>query len=518
MPKETRAKFGDKITVRIKRGKKAAAAKKPKDDRRYGPPPIGDDLPREPPPPIITVHDMAQIFNQRSYGESLAAIPLTGAAYETQMQSSPGDFFYWGEMFYEPSDHGAAIGFLDDEIDSPNLISQALLRGPSDTGFPPFPTPPDYEITAPVRIFDEPDVWRLDETNTRVNYRKNDNCWPLPKEAEALGVTLSLGVNTVELGGSKWALKPQKAENKAAELAPLTAPIPQGTNAWARGCRDFYSKPGCFRPRAQGSLPVKVDTAGHFYESFNTADTTNFKVTAEPLYSAPEVSGRFTVLSAKPLKVFLAPQLWKSTYSAHGYAIYDFARTLPVQKWYRYRAFSYLAFLGDLADSDWTMDRHAELVFGSVDPNAPNGMHLYQESLDYFTLPITEVNYPRLSPGQSQIAWLAYNQVGIGMFKAWIAQGLDINDQPRYYTGDMLTQNTQTPAERLVGAIQVSEEKKYYVWRKTSTARDIVNLYSGKTSPVYIIARDTVGPTVFDEATVPDLEEHFYRIETDLTP
>jgi hypothetical protein len=503
MPKETKAKFGDKITVTVKKGKKAKAPKKPIDDRRFGAPPFGDDVPREPPPPLITVHDMSQIFRQRNYRERHSSIALTGAAYVSNINPLAGDIFRWSEMFYEPN----RAGFIGSQIGWHNVISQSLLRGPSNTGFPPLPANAGDPPTSDINIFDEIDVYAFNESFTEVDYRKNDFCWPLGKTALATGVTVIIGNKTAVVGGTGWIDKPQNPENKALEINSLDMPISVGVNAWARGARDYYSKPGAFRPRLPaGNHPVRIDAAGHFYESFNTADTTNYKVTSEPLYSAPEVSGRFPVRN-KEFRVYLAPQMWKSAYDTPAYDVYEFARTLPPQKWFRYRAF---VVRGELDADSRDRFRYGSDTTGESPFTSTTGTYLYEDKADFLTLPITATNFPHLESSADQIGLLAYSQLGWAFFRIWEAQGFTTTPEDATpISGNVVTTTTQTPAERLVGAIRVSDEKKFYVWRKTETERDLVTLYSGKVSPIAFAAETPIVDYINELTVPPQIEQLF---------
>lgn len=505
MPKETKAKFGDKITIRVKRGKKAAAAKKPTDDRRYGPPPIGDELERAG-KAYITLHDMTQVFRQKNYRERTSSLPLTGAAYFGNINPLAGDNFRWSEMFYEPR----GIGFINDQIGWSNVISQSLLRGVSNTGNPPLPANAGDPPTSDIDIFEEIDVYAFDESYTEINYRKNDFCWPLAKTAAVSGVTVSIGNRSAVVGGAGWEAKPQKAENKTAEVYDLSVmPVPVGVNAWARGARDYYSKPGAFRPALPpGTQPVKIEVSGHFYEPFDTADTVNYKVTAEPLFSAPEVSGRFPV-RAKQFRVYLAPQMWKFAYDTPAYDTYEFARTLPPQKWYRYRN---IAVRGILDTDSENRDRYGADTTGESPFTTSTGSYLYQDKLDFLTLPITATNFPHLESSTDQVALLAYSQLGWAMYRIWEAEGFTTTPEDATpISGNVVVTNTQTLAERLVGAIKVTDDKKYYIWRKTETLRDIVTLYSGKVSPI-AFAIETPIVSYLNELTVPPQVEQLFPL------
>jgi hypothetical protein len=500
MPKETKAKFGQKVTVTVKKGKKAKAPQKPKDDRRYGAPPFGDDVPREPPPPLITLHDASQVFRQKKYRERLSSIALTGAAYQGNANPFAGDIFKWCEMFYEP----LRAGFLDSQITWHNVISQTILRGPTNnpanSGDPP---------TSDIVIFDELDVFRLDSGGDEVNYRKNDFCWPVGKTVTIPGLTLRIGIKEAIIGGTGWVDKPQKAENKIAEVDSLAMPIAVGTNAWSRGARDYYSKPGAFRPRIKSSTyPVRVQCSTHFYEPFDSADTANYKVTAEPLYSSPEVSGRFFI-GREQFRVYMVPQLWKSDYDTPDYTVYDFARTLPPQKWFRYRSPNFQP----VFDHD-SLNRHryASDTTGESPFTLNTGEYLYEDKLEFLSLPIAATNFPHLESSPDQVALLAYLQFGISMIRIWEQQGFASTPEDSWpISGNVVVTNTQTPAERLVGAIKVSDEKKYYIWRKTETERDLVTLYAGKVSPISN-ANAAAILDYFNELTVPPQDEQWFRL------
>lgn len=504
MPKETRAKFGDKITVRIKRGKKAAAAKKPKDDRRYGPPPIGDDLEREG-RLLVTLHDMSQLFKQAKYRERSSSLTLEGAAYIANVDIGAPDVFRWTEMFY----HSQRAGFINEQIDWSNVISQSLLRGALklDSQLPmAADDPPD----GPILIFDEIDVYNWLGEGDEENYRKNDACWPIPKDAAALGLSLSINNRQAVIGGSGWILKSQKAENRTAETYDLSVmPVPAGTNAWSRGARDYYSKPGAFRPSLRrGSYPVKVQASGHFYESFDTADDVNYKVTAEPLYTAPEVSGRFSI-GLKQFRIYVAPQIWKFAYDTPAYDVYEFARTLPPQKWFRYRQHT-----GEFDIDSNNRDRYGSDTTGESPFTTNTGEYLYRDKLDFLTFPITATNFPHLESSQDQVALLANSQRGFGFIRVLGDTGEAFDPAAAHpVSGNLVVTNTDTQAGRLVGAVKVSDDKKFYIWRKTITAREIVTLYSGKVSPISNSIRaaflewfDTMNP-------IPKEEQHFYLLD-----
>jgi hypothetical protein len=502
MADKKQVKFGGVVKVKIKKGKRRIAAKKPEDDRRYGPPPLGEEK-ETPGKAYITLHDMTQVFRQRNYRERSSSLALTGAAYFGNINPDALDNFRWSEMFYEPR----GIGFINDQIAWSNVISQSLLRGVSNTGNPPLPANADDPPTSDIEIFDEVDVYALDETYTEIDYRKNDFCWPLAKTALASGVTIRVGGRTAVVGGAGWEAKPQKAENKTAEVYDLSVmPVPVGVNAWARGARDYYSKPGAFRPLLPpGNQSVKIEAAGHFYEPFDTADTANYKVTAEPLFSAPEVSGRFPV-RAKQFRVFLAPQMWKFAYDTPAFDTYEFARTLPPQKWYRYRN---IAVRGILDTDSENRDRYAVDTTGESPFTTGTGTYLYQDKLDFLTLPITATDFPHLESSTDQVALLAYSQLGWAMFRILTETATPIPEDATPISGNVVVTNTQTLAERLVGAIKVSDDKKYYIWRKTETERDLVTLYAGKVSPI-AFAFEAPIVTYFNELTVPPQVEQFF--------
>jgi hypothetical protein len=537
MPSEKKAPFGGVVTVKVKKkGKVRKAA--PKSDRRYGPPPFSPENPNLSPLPQVTVHDVTQIFAEVKYRERVSNIALEGGdwfnAYIVSFDEGAGDIFRWTEMLY----NRAQIGFIKrggtdprDEIEWTEVISQSLLRGQNfnDGGGDTRPDP-DHVPNRPIYIFDEVDVFNIDAAETQTNYRKNDKCWPIEKAASKLGLKLRVGVRQVDIGGSGWQAKPQKAENKAAETVSLDMPIPTGTNAWARGKREAYSLPGAFRsPLDTAKYPIKIESTGHFYESFDSADTTNYKVTSEPNYSADEVPGRF-LIGTKRVKVFVVPQIWGFEYNNPGPVIdggaaqtfepctlYDFARTLPVAKWYRYK---------QNVASPPQGDRHAHrdnlasynAAFGT---SFPSSWHFYQEELDYLTLPIAVSDYPYITNNADQIALIASNQRSKSMTDARSIVHYETPYGERSIArGNLTVKNTQTVAGRLVGAVQVSEDSKFYIWRKTDTERTILNLYSGKTTPIDTLSFDgstSSGIWIYDAADtvpgqptdIPSLEQYF---------
>lgn len=537
MPDKKQTKFGGVVTVKVKKKGRRAAAKKG-DDRRYGPPPLPTDKNPLPPLPQITVHDVTQIFDEVKYRERVSNIALEGAdwynAYIASFDEGAGDIFRWTEMFY----NRALIGFVKrggteprDEIEWTEVISQSLLRGQEYIDNITNPRPdPDHVPNKDVYIFDEVDVFTIDAAEAETNYRKNDKCWPIEKAASKLGLKIRVGVRQVDIGGSGWQAKPQKAENKAAETASLEMPIPTGTNAWARGKREAYSVPGAFRsPLEIAKYPIKIESTGHFYESFDSADTTNYKVTAEPNYTADEVPGRF-LIGTKRVKVFAVPQIWGFEYNNPGPVIdggapqsfepctlYDFARTLPPAKWYRYKQNISLPVIGNRhAHRDNLASYNAEFA-----TSFPSSWHFYEEELDYLTLPIAVSDFPHITNNADQIALIASNQRSKSMADA---RSLVHYETPygirSIARGNLTVKNTQTVAGRLVGAVQVSEESKFYIWRKIDTERTIINLYSGKTTPIDTESFDgstssgiwiyDAGDTVPGQPTgIPSMEQFF---------
>lgn len=502
MPENKTTRYGAKVTVTIKKGRGKEEAKKAP-DRRYGPPPMGLDVRKPTIKPLITLHDMSQIFEQKVMVESLEASALTGQAYHDFRQanySTVTDNSYWTEMYYA----SCRVGFIGGEVDDANLVSQNILR-------PLFPRNPDPMLPSEsdIHIFNEEEVYRLGDTpepENRIVYRKNDKCWPLGKEVEALGVTLTVGATNIPIGGTGWDEKPQKAEVKEAEVALFTMPVPLHTNAWGRGNRDLYSKPGAARKGVRsGSQPIKVVADGYFYESFDSADTENYKVTAEASYSADAVSSSFNI-GRDQVRVFLVPQIWKYAYADDSIDLYEFARTLPTQKHFRYVWFSVTTVLGaiDQQDKPFNHDRHANFREDTM------VRYFYQDKLDFLTLPIAATSNPRTSNTPDQIGILVHSQVGDAAGRATVLLG------HRPETGAVVVTNTQTEEGRLVGAVKI-KDSKYYVWRKTVTEREIINLYAGDTAPIYANVQG-LGVPVSDSGVIPgDIPTEEYEITEHVT-
>ncbi len=482
MAKKETFKLGERVKIRVKKRRRATPVRPSPDDRRYGPPPFGEASQPDA-KPLITLHDMSQWFVCKRFRENLSSVGLSAADYFALKLTSPTDFFYWSEMFYEAQ----RIGFINDQISWTNVISQSLLRGVSDTGFPPLPEDADSPPSGDIKIFDELDVENYDGASSEV-YRTNDRCWLIPKNGEALGLTLKVGAKQAGIGGSGWVDKPGA---RAAESDDLTMPIANGTTAWARSDnRRYLSKPGCFRPNLpKNRYPIQIESAGHFYEPFDTADTENFKVTAEPSFDAEEVSGRFTV-DKKQVRVFLSPQIWKFAYSAYDLTIYDFARTLNPQKWFRYCRWAIDPFYPGENYTTRNRHRYGATATSAADPIENDGnLYFYQEDEDFLSLPISASGFPHVTNDQQQIALLAQHQLGVGMYRYWQTTFLpEFGNNHWAIKGEITVTNTQTPQQRLVGAVKLKKDSndKFYIWRKTATAREIVTLYSGKTSPVAV--------------------------------
>jgi hypothetical protein len=334
---------GEAVKIIINRRRKrlrARAPEPPGKPRRAQGPPLVPEPEAKPGMPRITVMDM-----------SSKTLILFGYFDEVNEQNVPTIFGYIDDTYVDPvnpvfsanpSTQHSYLSLADnldpDEIARVN--GELLTQKFAGEGAKPSPT----------FWHDDEVEWRDPATGEYLAYREYPARWVIPyAPADQYGVRIGLKAGghvrefTLAEGAEGWK-RPPSAEARMRGLALAdesgrfeAARALRAEAEEAYGYRDYdphyattfaedYWKMGKLLPRVMpGSYHLVVETDSHFFEPFDTSDSDNFKLTAEPDFEAEEVAMPTVKAGNKfnqDVRVFLVPQNWKFEVDWTAYVLF----------------------------------------------------------------------------------------------------------------------------------------------------------------------------------------------------
>jgi hypothetical protein len=149
-------------------------------------------------------------------------------------------------------------------------------------------------------------------------------------DATLAGVSVKVGSTSFPLSGAPWTVKPTATDAHEIAESSLTADVqvcpagpPDSFSAkWYPFQREAWRDYGILKPKKNGLLAV--ESSGIYFEPFDMADTTNYKVVRA--VNDDTTPGAFDSTEVVPeqlkkglCRVYLVPQLWKFviTYTRH---------------------------------------------------------------------------------------------------------------------------------------------------------------------------------------------------------
>lgn len=436
----------------------------------------------------ITVHDISALFFALD-------LPVDGTAQDRisiadHYASSIGKFF---RLVFVQS-----VWAVTDPIDSAYLISVGqtvqtvadVAVGQISGAVDSFSSPRDPFGTSDVNYY-------YPDTTLLAGYRQEATTWRLPKAADAFGVTLGIGSQSIPLtsASSGWVqITDAQARYDAAVTAGSAAPIIEALRLevlerTAQQARTWYHEfvpgPNYFvnfdhswqiDTLPDGSEWPSDGTTDHrtwwidhgsivsktavsrftaatediYYETFDTSDGVNFKITSEETYGSPEVS---ITAAKRGAKILLAPKLWKCTVTFNSR---DFPGPADVLQTIV------------LTIPALTVPPGLFELFASFETDAPpdgfGGFNGFNRATLLRNLPITAGSIS-IDDG----FWLGHSLMRNTFFTLLFSKRLENNIEGINGMGTdaRITAVTAPAVEgQLVGAIQVNSTEKFYIWRR----------------------------------------------------
>lgn len=487
------------ITIRGKKGRRTAPRVRSRGPR-YGPftRPVDDDVPLAK-SLTVTVHDLSALFfnvplevGGSEVNEAAVADHYSGATarwYRLAFMQSTWALPDAGDVAYL-----TGIGL--------NADLSTIATGLSTGGINQFSSTRDPFSTSDVN-YAYPDLSVL-------SYRQEPVTWRLPKnESTNYGLTLGLGSLAVPLGpdSSSWkdiasaiarynaaVAKPGTSEEiEALRLEVLESSsfltetwfktsivgppayianfdhlwridaIPNGSEWPSDGTTDHRSW-----WINHGIATVKTDTnrfslqsENIYYESFDTADLTNFKVTKEATYSSDEEA---IPTARKVAKVQLVPKFWTCTVD---FTSRDFPGPADTNQ-------TIVLTIQALTVPPALFEVY-EYQQGDAPPDGTGGFNGFATPPKLRNTPIVAG-----STSETDALWVGHALGRSVIFSNLLGKRLENNVEApsgRGYDGRLTVVTAPAQEGKLVAAIQVNgDENRYYVWQRVASVEDVITV------------------------------------------
>lgn len=295
MPKETKVKHGDTVTVTVKRSKRGRAASAKPDDRRYGPPPIEDEKKRLVRPQIVYLFDGTGFgynpsgeITERWYLPEEVEFPDVGGFVDPPAVAAATRYSQLGRtVYYAPELIEDTFKLRVKNPDTGNFFKTIFL-------FPPLTKPTSDILGMNVRI------------GTKDNFILAANP---DYKANRTPAQRLVAVEAQIAAGSTPELI-EKRDNIQLEIDELQPADYSAKLRWDNDYRE-YAVPEAYLSAKPTGKTWEILTTGIYFEPFNPFDTDNFYVTEGAFgdleIPAPKLNGKDTLF------VLLEAQNWQTT-------------------------------------------------------------------------------------------------------------------------------------------------------------------------------------------------------------